>query len=556
VTAGRTTTGTFSVPPKRPSGAPANTTICPLQDVPDLAHTVAEWLTEQWPDGLSVAARKARLLAHDDRPPALLATLDNVPAGVLAFSRFTRAGDETPSLFIDALYVHAPVRQRGLGAALLVHGVTAAGGMARRLFVYTSIPHWYASRGWSVLEKGPDADRFLDTPGAHFGCNVKKINVDQWEGTQTDCDLIGGGSGGPLFTYINNKPAIAGVASTTHGNFTVPQYTLDGPQNTHSPTTQIYDYPMRSAQVGVGLTSNGRLQVYISDLDSASVKSKWQQTTTSAGPLGYTHYINFTPPGAAPGAIAVSRLTDGRQQMFYLQSGSLFTKFQTSVDGGWVTPYATATPGNGVATDLATVELLDGTPMLFASTSDGKLYYKQKLSTDPSAGWTDWIDISPTGQVSKVSVVRHPAGTLDVFAVRTNGTVASRVRQSNGNWLGWGEFDSAHAVVDIAAGVQGNGRAQLFEIDDAGHLFTIWKTAQEDYSSWSTWTPIGYFFGLPSTRTSTILKAISVGTLPDGRLELFGVSSDATPYTLVQTTANTPTEFGDPTASSRFWMEF
>jgi len=140
-----------------------NITIAKLIDTPEFADIAARWLTEQWPDGLSVSARKERLLAHADCPPTLLALSDHVPLGVLAFRRFRRDGNNYPSLFIDALYVHASARRGGLGSKLLASAVDAAASTVRELFVYTSLREWYVSRGWAVVEAGPDAGCFVLT---------------------------------------------------------------------------------------------------------------------------------------------------------------------------------------------------------------------------------------------------------------------------------------------------------------------------------------------------------------------------------------------------------
>ena len=122
--------------------------------------TVTGWLLEQWPDpAASFQSRRSRLLDSRDCPGALLAVSGGAPRGVVGFARFRRDGDEHPSLFVDALYVHPTARAQGYGSALLEAAAAAAAAFAQRLFVYTAIAPWYQRRGWTVAYAGTVAIR-------------------------------------------------------------------------------------------------------------------------------------------------------------------------------------------------------------------------------------------------------------------------------------------------------------------------------------------------------------------------------------------------------------
>lgn len=131
-----------------------------LAEHPRHIDGVTTWLVREWPDSRETfAGRRTRLLGPSDGPATLLAVCDGRALGVLAFQRFRRAGDEHLSLFIDALYVDAAARKRGVGTALLEAGVASAAEIERELFVYTASPSWYQSRGWAVREPADDEAR-------------------------------------------------------------------------------------------------------------------------------------------------------------------------------------------------------------------------------------------------------------------------------------------------------------------------------------------------------------------------------------------------------------
>jgi len=133
-----------------------------LADASEHVDAITRWLLDEWPDpALSFQARRARLLDSPDCPPTLLALSEGSPCGVLAFARFVRDGEETASLFIDALYVREAARGHGVGSALLRAAASAAVAFERRLFVYTALASWYQRRGWTVVRTDDDGEHFV-----------------------------------------------------------------------------------------------------------------------------------------------------------------------------------------------------------------------------------------------------------------------------------------------------------------------------------------------------------------------------------------------------------
>src|SRR6476659_3507909 len=118
-----------------------------LAEFPEHVDRVTHWLCREWPDPtVAFIARRLRVFDPPGCPPTLLALVQGAPVGVLGFFRFRREGDRHPSLFIDALYVEPAARRRGVATALLERAVTSARTLEPELFVYTSIPDWYARR--------------------------------------------------------------------------------------------------------------------------------------------------------------------------------------------------------------------------------------------------------------------------------------------------------------------------------------------------------------------------------------------------------------------------
>ena len=73
----------------------------------------------------------------------------------------------------------------------------------------------------------------------------------------------------------------------------------------------------------------------------------------------------------------------------------------------------------------------------------------------------------------------------------------------------------------IAAGELSDGRIQVFAIDNSGNLQSRWKETTDPNSSWTNWSN----FQTPSGG----VISLGVGTLPDKRLQLFGVDSNGNP---------------------------
>jgi hypothetical protein len=85
--------------------------------------------------------------------------------------------------------------------------------------------------------------------------------------------------------------------------------------------------------------------------------------------------------------------------------------------------------------------LPDGRLQVFMTGSDGTVYSRWKITTDPNSPWTNW---SPFGDSGKnISVAPLPDGRLQVFLTHFDGTVVTRWKQTtdpNSGWTPWQPF--------------------------------------------------------------------------------------------------------------------
>jgi hypothetical protein len=108
---------------------------------------------------------------------------------------------------------------------------------------------------------------------------------------------------------------------------------------------------------------------------------------------------------------------------------------------------------------------------------------------------------------------------------------------ANSSWTPPSPFPTPPAanITSVAVGTLPDGRLQVF-IASNGQLWTIWKTSPDSNSGWS---PLSLFPAPPN------ISDVTVGRLPDGRLQLFASSNVGT-FTAWKTSS-------DPDASWTNW---
>jgi GNAT superfamily N-acetyltransferase len=131
-----------------------------LADHPEFVPTLARWRLEHWrsmrPEH-TLETRIAELRAHLNRevlPIAWVAHQHDQPLGMAALRVHDLQGREDLTPWLGGVYVGAPYRRRGVGAALcaVVEQKALALGY-RELFLFTLDKQaWYAAQGWGKPE--------------------------------------------------------------------------------------------------------------------------------------------------------------------------------------------------------------------------------------------------------------------------------------------------------------------------------------------------------------------------------------------------------------------
>jgi hypothetical protein len=164
------------------------------------------------------------------------------------------------------------------------------------------------------------------------------------------------------------------------------------------------------------------------------------------------------------------------------------------------------------------------------------------ITEDPAAasGWTGWTDLgSPPGQsLGAMTVARNADGRLQVFSrlgLMSSGGVWSIAQQSaNGaTWDAWSNLGSPPGGVSahlLVSAQNADGRLELFALGQSAEVWHTWQLTPSD-TAWSAWESLG-------SPAGTLIIRLGIGRNSDGRLELFGLSTDGELWNIWQTAAN------------------
>lgn len=298
--------------------------------------------------------------------------------------------------------------------------------------------------------------------------------------------------------------------------------------------------------------SDGRLQLVVTDRSSA-LWTTWKNTTDPNAP--WVPWALFQPPpNRLLSQLAAGTLPDGRPQLFAVDtSGGLQTTWKSTNDPSapWAQWGALAPAPGALLAQIAVGTLPDGRLQLFGVDTSGVLQTTWKSTNDPNAPWVQWGALAPgpTFPVSQLAVAALPDKRLQLFAVNPWGglqTTWKSTNDPNAPWVPWSFFAPAAAgqLPQVAVGTLPDGRLQLFAVDASGALQSTWKYTTDPNSGWSAWSRL-YTAGpgaLPLTQAA-------VGSLPDGRLQLFVVDAAGNLQSTWKLTA-------DPNAGWAGWSPF
>jgi hypothetical protein len=285
----------------------------------------------------------------------------------------------------------------------------------------------------------------------------------------------------------------------------------------------------------VAASGDGRLELFVFDVQGV-LWHAWQAQWSDSADWG--GWCDLGQSGAWPATVAPNG--DGRLALAVAAGQQLVqSASQTAWSNGWsgwaaLPPVPQAQPGLGFfAPGVATNA--DGRLELFVA--NGALWRSQQTAW--SDGWSGWqAHGAPSGALvlGPVMAGRSGDGRIEVFMIDQHGQLWN-IRQSsaNGSYTGWNAFGSPGVALDDRPGLarSADGRLELFIRGTDGHLYHQWETGVGTFA-WSGWNT----FGAGSTPAGGLIDHPVVGPGADGRLELFLTGSDGNIYHAWQTQAS------------------
>jgi hemoglobin len=135
-----------------------NIQLVPLADRPDLVSTLAGWFCEAWPQrfaGEDAAVEHLEgQMRKDGLPIALVALVDEEPAGTVALTEQSPEGTEARGPRVDGLHLHRA--EEGLDQLLVMTACRLAWGFGHdTVYAATDEVEPFEAVGFSKLEEGP-----------------------------------------------------------------------------------------------------------------------------------------------------------------------------------------------------------------------------------------------------------------------------------------------------------------------------------------------------------------------------------------------------------------
>jgi V8-like Glu-specific endopeptidase len=315
---------------------------------------------------------------------------------------------------------------------------------------------------------------FRNRPGLHAGCRAIGSS-DRY--VITDCDVMSGNSGGPIYIVANANTAkiVADITTTQSvGN----AFGGSGPSVNNF---RFVPHEPRGLAVGTGQSSNPAepepsvVRVFAGDADQNRLVER------ELGTQGSDPWTAWRKPSAlveAPSRVAAINLDVWRAEQWAVTNGSLKVRSEQlqpnpgseqyeSVWGSW---QAVDAPGHVI--DVAASADGHSNFHLFVLTQDPlskntRVFYRQR-STESSA-WSAWTPVGSVVSARAIAVFRNPLGTHEVLVSSPAGiyraTVGSPLSGLTLQWSAPGGFDT------VSASSLTNGNVMLLAVrSDSGEL--------------------------------------------------------------------------------------
>ena len=281
--------------------------------------------------------------------------------------------------------------------------------------------------------------------------------------------------------------------------------------------------------MSAGLFSGGQLSLWAVDGEG----KLWGQWKTDSNPdAGWSDWQKQEAPAPLQ-KVAVAKMADGRLEMWAIdRSGALWTQKQpsTAASSGWGPWQRLGTPTPVQGGTVAS--LADGRLQLWVVGRDGSLWSQTQHSTDLLSTWSDWAQISTPTPLKDVAA-GYSGGLLTLYAVDKDNVVLTSQKGGAdpsspfGGWTYWKQ--PAEPVQSIITGRLSADQLQVWGVDS--------KTGLVD-SGYVHPGMIGPSWGGtlgPASPAPPPAQDVTVGQLPDGRLQLWASGSDGSLWTETQT---------------------
>ena len=279
----------------------------------------------------------------------------------------------------------------------------------------------------------------------------------------------------------------------------------------------------------VAASGDGRLELFVSDI-GGTLWHSWQTAWSN----GWSGWVQAGQTSSWPVSLAASG--DGRLELFGTGTGSLQHSWQTTWSNGWSAWENIPAPPSPVGAGFfAPGVAARANGRLAAFVANGALWRREQTAW--SNGWTDWLPHgSPPGAlvVGPVTAHRSGDGRVEVFTVDDHGRMWN-IRQTSpdSGFSEWNDFGTPDVALEDrpALARSADGRLELFVTGSDGALYHQWETAVGTLT-WSGWVLAG-----KPPNTSFVDHPV-LGASADGRLELFVTGADRNIWHSWQTRAS------------------
>jgi hypothetical protein len=276
-------------------------------------------------------------------------------------------------------------------------------------------------------------------------------------------------------------------------------------------------------------SGDGRLELFVLDIEG-SLWHMWQTAWSN----GWSGWSRRGQASSWPASVGPSG--DGRLELFVVGDGGLSHSYQTAWSNGWSGWHTHAAPPSPIGIGFSAPGIAAAASgRLSAFVGNGALWRLQQ--TGWSNGWSDWQPHgSPPGgfAVGPVVAQRSGDGRIELFVIDNRGQMWN-VRQTSpgSSFSEWNDFGTPEVALEDRPGLarSADGRLELFAVGVDGALYHRWETAVGTLT-WSGWASAG------KPAATRFVDHPALAPSADGRLELFVTGADGNVWHRWQTRAS------------------